>query len=264
MSGLPRPASAPERLLSDTPKKQRLDTLLVERGLAKTRSRARDLIQRGTVEVAGETVTKPGQTISADSELTVEEGASRYVSRGALKLIAALEAFGFDPSGCNALDIGASTGGFTQVLLERGADRVTCVDVGHGQLAEELRNNPRISNLEGLDARRLTAGHLMQPVTAITADVSFISLTKALPAALALGAPGCWLVALIKPQFEVGPDAVGKGGVVRDEAVRDAACEAVKIWVSQQPGWSVSGVIDSPVSGRHGNREYLLGAIKNE
>lgn len=241
-------------------KQDRLDLRLVERGLATTRSRARDLIRRGLVRVDGEPASKPAQMISQTASLDVSGDANRYVSRGAAKLIQALEAFGFDPQGRLALDIGASTGGFTQVLLERGAASVTAVDVGRGQLSEKIRDDARVTALEGADARGLTAALIPQPVSAIVADVSFISLTKALPGALQLAAPGCWLVALVKPQFEAGPQGVGKGGVVRDEGVRQRAVESVGNWLETQPGWSVSGIVLSPLEGGDGNIETLIGA----
>ncbi len=241
-------------------KRQRLDTLLVTRGLAATRARARDLIKRGLVRIDGEAGGKPARMTREDAALEVAGEAGGYVSRGAEKLISALNNLGFDPKGRNALDIGASTGGFTQVLLERGAAHVCCVDVGRGQLSAELKGDPRVRVLEGTDARTLSPELIAGPVTAIVADVSFISLAKALPAALKLAAPGCWLVALVKPQFEAGPDAVGKGGVVRDEAVRQRAVAGVREWLENQPGWQVAGIIESPITGGDGNIEFLIGA----
>jgi 23S rRNA (cytidine1920-2'-O)/16S rRNA (cytidine1409-2'-O)-methyltransferase len=241
-------------------KRDRLDILLVARGLAATRSRARDLIKRGAVRVNNVLADKPARMTLQDVLLEITGDASRYVSRGAEKLIAALDKFGFDPQGRHALDVGASTGGFTQVLLERGAAKVTAVDVGKGQLNAILKDDPRVRALEDTDARKLTSALVPEPVTAITADVSFISSTKALPAALKLAAPGCWLVALIKPQFEAGPQAVGKGGVVRDETVRQGAVESVRDWLESQPGWKVAGVIESPITGGDGNIEFLIGA----
>lgn len=240
--------------------RKRLDIALTESGLVKTRSRARDLIVRGRATVDGETVRKPGAPVPDGAELAVDERETAYVSRGALKLDAALESFGFGAEGVRALDIGASTGGFTQVLLERGAAHVTAVDVGRGQLDVTLALDRRVSELEGFDARDLTPEHVPDPVTAIAADVSFVSVTKVLPAALALAAPGCWLVALIKPQFEVGREHVGKGGVVRDETALQLAVDTVAGWLAGQPGWRVVDVVRSPVRGRAGNLEFLLGA----
>lgn len=246
--------------MPETPDKERLDQMMVRRGLARTRSRARDIILQGQVKIAGEVASKPGQIVAADAEITLQDGADRYVSRGAHKLIAALDEFGFDPQGLNALDIGASTGGFTQVLLERGAAHVTAVDVGTDQMADEIRSDPRITNLEGVDARNLNSESVAGDIGAIVADVSFISLTKVLPAVLPLAAPGCWLVALVKPQFEVGPKGIGKGGIVRDEATRIAAIDAVRDWIAVKPGWDIRGIIESPIKGGDGNQEYLLGA----
>ena len=246
--------------MADPVKKERLDILLAERGLAATRSRARDLIRRGLVRVDGVVAGKPAQMISQTASLDVTGDANRYVSRGAEKLIKALDAFSFDVQGRVALDVGASTGGFTQVLLERGATHVWCVDVGQGQLSPQLKDSPRVNSLEGTDARTLSSALIVNPVTAIVADVSFISLTKALPAALKLAAPGCWLVALVKPQFEAGPEAVGKGGVVRDETARQRAVDGVRDWIEGQPGWEVTGVTQSPIKGGDGNIEFLIGA----
>jgi 23S rRNA (cytidine1920-2'-O)/16S rRNA (cytidine1409-2'-O)-methyltransferase len=241
----------------------RLDVALVERGMAPTRSRARDLIRSGLVRVGDEVCTKPGAEIPPTADLSVEGDLARAVSRGGQKLAAALDAFAFEPEGCVALDVGASTGGFTQVLLERGARKVYAVDVGQGQLHASLAADPRVVSLEGLDARKLTRTVLAEPVGIITADVSFISVTKALGPALTLAAPGCMLVALVKPQFEVGPDRVGKGGIVRDEAAREDALQAVGAWIAAQPGWRISGSIQSPVKGGSGNVEYLVGARRD-
>lgn len=242
------------------PEKIRLDTLLTLRGLAPTRSRARDLVKRGLVLVAGQIETRPGVDLAADAEIAVAEDWSGYVSRGALKLAAALDQFGFDCEGRTALDVGASTGGFTQILLRRGARRVYAADVGAGQLHPDITADPRVVNLEGTDARTLGPSLVPEPVDAIVADVSFISLAKALPAALGLAAPGAWAVALIKPQFEAGREHVGKGGIVRSEAARDAALAGVVGFFEAQAGWRVAGTMPSPIEGQSGNREYLLGA----
>jgi 23S rRNA (cytidine1920-2'-O)/16S rRNA (cytidine1409-2'-O)-methyltransferase len=243
--------------------KTRLDTSLVARGLVQSRARARDLILRGLVTVDGVTETKQAAMVGADARLQVESGAAGYVSRGAEKLIAALDHFGFDAEGRVALDVGVSTGGFSEVLLERGAAKVYAVDVGQNQLNARLREDARIVVLEKQDARQLTRTLVPEPVQALVVDVSFISLTKALPAALVLTAPGAWLAALVKPQFEAGPEAIGKGGIVRDEAVRDAAVKAVGDWMAAQPGWRVMGVIPSPILGGSGNAEFLLGAVRD-
>jgi 23S rRNA (cytidine1920-2'-O)/16S rRNA (cytidine1409-2'-O)-methyltransferase len=246
--------------LSNPQKKARLDNLLTERGLANTRSRARDLIMCGFVMVDGTLANKPAQLISETAFLEVMGDANRYVFHGAEKLIKALDEFGFDIKGRIALDVGASTGGFTQVLLERGSAHVWCIDVGRDQLSSELKDDPSVNVLESTDARTLTHDLIPEPVTAIVADVSFISLTKALPATLKLSGRGCWLVALVKPQFEAGPDAVGKGGVVRDVAARQLALESVRDWIGSQQGWTVTDIIQSPIEGGDGNIEFLIGA----
>lgn len=241
-------------------KKMRLDRILVDRGLAVTRSRAADLIRLGAVSVGGVTALKPGALLDPGASLTVAADASPFVSRGGLKLAAALDAFRLDPKGRIALDIGASTGGFTEVLLERGAARVFAVDVGRDQLHATLRGDPRVVVLEGTDARRLDGGIVEDPVGAIVADVSFISLTKALPAALSLAARGAWLVALVKPQFEVGREWVGKGGIVRDAKARERAVAEVRAFIDATPGWKAFAEMPSPIAGGSGNEEALIGA----
>jgi 23S rRNA (cytidine1920-2'-O)/16S rRNA (cytidine1409-2'-O)-methyltransferase len=238
----------------------RLDRILVERGLAVTRSRAADLIRLGAVSVEGRPALKPGALIEPGARLMVEAQASPFVSRGGLKLASALDAFGLEPKGLVALDIGASTGGFTEVLLARGAKRVFAVDVGRDQLHDKLREDRRVVVLEGTDARALDAAVIDGPVGAIVADVSFISLTKALPEALKLAAPGAWLVALVKPQFEVGRDAVGKGGIVRDAQARARAVAEVRAFIDATPGWNVFAEMPSPIPGGSGNEEVLIGA----
>lgn len=238
----------------------RIDQLMTERGLVPSRSRARDLILRGLVSANGIRIGRPGATVPEDAAIAIAEEWSGYVSRGALKLAAALDAFGFDPEGRVALDLGASTGGFTQMLLRRGAARVYAVDVGRGQLDPALREDPRVTLLEGTDARALDASLIPEPPTAITADVSFISLTKVLPAAFALAAPGAWAAMLVKPQFEAGRAAVGKGGIVRDTAARAEALAGVERFVAALPGWRALPAIPSPITGGDGNVEYLLGA----
>jgi 23S rRNA (cytidine1920-2'-O)/16S rRNA (cytidine1409-2'-O)-methyltransferase len=231
--------------------------------MAATRSRARDLIRRGCVKVDGEIAHKAGQEVADTAAIEVAEGALPYVSRGGLKLKAALDAFNLSAAGCTAVDIGASAGGFTDALLQAGAVRVYAVDVGRGQLNQSLRRDPRIVNLEGCDARRLTAAEIPEPVAAIVADVSFISLTKVLPAVLRLAAPGAWLVALLKPQFELEPAAIGKRGIVKDQSARDRAVSKVREWLRAQLGWRVLGVIPSPILGGSGNQEFLIGARRD-
>jgi 23S rRNA (cytidine1920-2'-O)/16S rRNA (cytidine1409-2'-O)-methyltransferase len=240
----------------------RLDNLLVARGLAATRSRARDLILRGQVLVAGKAAEKAGAMVGEDVEIALVPGSgAEAVSRGGLKLAAGLDAFGFTPDGQAALDIGASTGGFSELLLARGARRVYAVDVGHSQLHASLRRDARIVNLERTDARRLDASLIAEPVGAIVADVSFISLAQALGPALALAGPRAWLVALVKPQFEAGREHVDRSGIVRDEAARQAAVAKVRDWLADEVGWRIAGVVPSPIAGGSGNREFLLGAV---
>lgn len=241
----------------------RLDAVLVERGLVATRSRARDLILRGLVTVDGAVVNRPAHRIRGDERLAVDEVAAGYVSRGAEKLIAALDVFGFDPTARCCLDLGSSTGGFVQVLLERGASRVVAVDVGTGQLRARLAADDRVLSLEQMDARTLTGDGLPCVVSAITADLSFISLTKAIGPALDLAARHSWLVALVKPQFELGPEAVGKGGIVRNPELGPEAVRNVANWVMGRPGWRIVGQIPSPIPGGDGNVEFLLGAVRD-
>lgn len=242
----------------------RLDEVLVRRGLFPSRSRARDAILRGTVRVDGAPARKAGRETSDAAEISVDDPARAYVSRAALKLLAGLDAFTFDPAGARALDIGASTGGFTQVLLERGAVHVTAVDVGHGQMARELRENPRVACLEGLNARDLSAADLggVRP-DFVVADVGFISLKLALPPALGLARPGGRAVLLVKPQFEAGREAIGKGGLLRDPADAARIAQTLRAWLDAQPGWRCVGLAPSPLEGGDGNREFLLGAVKD-
>ncbi|HEU0061704.1 MAG TPA: TlyA family RNA methyltransferase [Hyphomicrobiaceae bacterium] len=241
-------------------KRSRLDLALVKRGLAPSRAQAQDLIRRGLVAVAGNIELRPAAAVGDTAAIAVAD-APQYVSRGGLKLAAALDHFAFAVAGVVALDIGASTGGFTEVLLARGAARVYAVDVGHGQLHARLARLPGVVSREGQDARALDARIVPEPVGAIVADVSFISLTKALPAALALTAPKAWLIGLIKPQFEAGRAAVGKGGIVRDAADRRRAIALVAGWLGAQAGWRVADVIASPIRGGSGNQEFLIGAV---
>jgi 23S rRNA (cytidine1920-2'-O)/16S rRNA (cytidine1409-2'-O)-methyltransferase len=248
---------------SENAPSQRLDLALVERGLVATRAKARDLIARGEVSVDGRVVSKAAMGVRAAQTIAVDAQAAAQVSRGAVKLAAALEHFGLDARGRTALDVGASTGGFTQTLLERGAERVYAVDVGKGQLHATLTSDARVVSLEDCDARTLDHTLVPDAIGAIVADVSFISLTKALPAALALAVAGCWLVALVKPQFEVGRDGIGKGGVVRDEALRERALADVRDWLTVQAGWTVIGTMPSPIEGGSGNVEFLIAAVKS-
>jgi 23S rRNA (cytidine1920-2'-O)/16S rRNA (cytidine1409-2'-O)-methyltransferase len=244
-------------------KKRRLDQQLVEAGLAPSRTRAADLVRRGCVTVAGETALKPGALVAADAVLAVTPGAGDYVSRGGLKLAAALDALGLDPAHRVSLDIGASTGGFTETLLARGAAKIYAVDVGRGQLHDALRADPRVVSLEATDARKIDAALIPEAVNAVVADVSFISLTQALPSALKLAASDAWLVALVKPQFEAGRAAVGKGGIVRNEEDRQRAVARVRGFL-EDAGWEVTGLIPSPIEGGSGNVEFLIGARLKE
>jgi 23S rRNA (cytidine1920-2'-O)/16S rRNA (cytidine1409-2'-O)-methyltransferase len=243
-----------------TMSRSRLDQLMVERGLAGSRAKAQALVLAGQVFSGERRLDKPGQTIAPDVPLEVRAPAVPYVSRGGLKLAHALDHFGIDPAGMMALDIGASTGGFTDVLLQRGAARVYAVDVGRGQLDWRLRGDPRVVVLEKINARQLRREHVPEAVDLVVCDVSFISLELALPAPLALAAPTALLIALIKPQFEVGKGQVGKGGVVRDAALHEAVCARISRWLAEEQGWRVRGVIASPITGPKGNREFLVAA----
>lgn len=242
--------------------RQRLDQLLVTRGLAESRARARDAILRGHVTVDGRVAGKPGEAVAADADLLVTDPAAAYVSRAALKLVAGLDAFAIDPAGKRCLDLGASTGGFTQVLLARGAAAVVAIDVGHGQMHPTVAGDPRVANREGVNARALTFADVGFAPEILVSDVSFISLTLALPPALALAAPGARGVFLVKPQFEVGRDKVGKGGLV-EPADGTAAALRIRDWLEGRDGWHVLGLVPSPITGGDGNREFLLGAQRD-
>jgi len=234
---------------------------MVARGLAQSRARARDLILRGRVTVDGAPAEKPSLGVDATAEILVA-GAASWVSRAAEKLVAGLDAFAVDPAGRRCLDLGASTGGFTEVLIARGAAAVAAVDVGHGQLHPRIAADPRVTSIEGLNARDLAAADLPFAPDLIVADVSFISLRLALAPALALAAPAAAGVFLVKPQFEVGRDGVGKGGIVRDPALADAAAAEIAGWLDGRDGWRVEGLVPSPIAGGDGNREFLLGAAR--
>lgn len=240
--------------------KQRADAALVERGLVESRAKAQALIMAGKVFTGERRIEKPGQPVAAEAALTVRGQDHPWVSRGGLKLAAGLARFGIDPRGLTCLDIGASTGGFTDVLLTNGAAKVYAVDVGHGQLAWKLRQDPRVVVLERTNARRLTGARVPEPVDLLVCDASFIGLRILLPAPLALARPGARLIALIKPQFEVGKDRVGKGGVVRDPALHREVCETVAAWLNALPDWQVLGLTESPITGPEGNKEFLIAA----
>jgi len=240
----------------------RLDQLLVSREFFATRSRAADAIKRGHVAINGRVAEKPGQRVETTAEISISDPAHKYVSRAALKLLSALDHFDVDVSGAIAADIGASTGGFSQILLERGAARIYAVDVGHDQLAQSLRNDAQVISMEGLNARHITKAHIPEPLDVIVCDVSFISLKLALPQVLGLAAANAELITLIKPQFEVGRNNLGKGGIVRDDALRQKAVEDIATWLTKDMNWHVSGLMPSPVSGSDGNEEFLLHAVK--
>lgn len=244
--------------------KQRVDQLLVERGLAESRAKAQALVMAGLVFSGERRIDKPGATLAAGVPLTVKGKPHPWVSRGGVKLAHALEHFGVEPAGCICLDIGASTGGFTEVLLAKGAAKVYAVDVGHGQLDWKLREDKRVVVLERTNARHLTREHVPDPIDLVVCDASFIGLRTVLPAPLALTKPAAVLVALIKPQFEAGPEKVGKGGIVRDEAVRTEVCETISTWLAGQSGWTVVGIAPSPIEGADGNKEFLIAARKEK
>ncbi len=239
----------------------RVDQLLVERGHAESRARAQALVLAGLV-FSGETkLAKSGQTLPADAPLEVRGRDHPWVSRGGIKLAHALDHLGLDPAGVTAMDIGSSTGGFTDVLLSRGAARVFAVDSGTNQLAWKLRQDPRVTVLEQTSARVLTRVQIDQPCSWVVCDASFIGLAKVLEVPLRLAAPQCQLVALIKPQFEVGRGEVGKGGVVRDPVLHQRVCDEVAQWLSGG-GWTVRGIVPSPITGPEGNVEFLIWASR--
>lgn len=239
--------------------KRRIDQLLVERGLAESRTRAQALVMAGVV-FAGETrVDKPGQQVPVDAPVEVRGRDHPWVGRGGVKLNNAIEHFELDPSGAVAMDIGSSTGGFTEVLLARGADHVFAIDVGTNQLAWKLRQDPRVTVLEQTNARELTPELIDRPCDWVVCDASFIGLAKVLEVPLRLAASRCTLVALIKPQFEVRREEVGKGGIVRDPALHARVCGEVREWL-EAAGWRIEGIIESPIKGSEGNVEFLVAA----
>ncbi len=242
---------------------QRLDQLLVSLDLVASRARARDAISRGTVTVNGRVVTKPSLTFPLNAAITINDPAQDYVSRAALKLVAALDHFELDPTGHECLDIGASTGGFTEVLLKRGAAHVTAIDVGHDQLHPRLVASPRVTNIEGLNARYLTAeDYDEREITFLVSDVSFISLKLALAPALELAEPGAHCVLLVKPQFEAGRDAISKAGLLKEPETAPAVAAELERWLSEDMGWTSLGMIPSPIAGGDGNEEFLLAGRK--
>ncbi|AXV14590.1 TlyA family rRNA (cytidine-2'-O)-methyltransferase [Neorhizobium sp. SOG26] len=242
---------------------QRLDQLLVTLDLVASRARARDAISRGTVTVNGRVVTKPSLTFPSNAEISIDDPAQDFVSRAALKLVAALDHFKLDPAGHACLDIGASTGGFTEVLLMRGAEHVTAIDVGHGQMHPRLLDHPRVTNLEGVNARYLTPeDYDEREITFIVSDVSFISLKLALAPALELAEPGAVCVLLVKPQFEAGRDAISKAGLLKEPETAPAVAAELERWLAEDMGWESLGLIPSPITGGDGNQEFLLAGRK--
>lgn len=241
--------------------RRRLDQLLVDRGLAESRAKAQALVIAGLVYSGEKRLDKPGTSYAEETPVEVRGQPHPWVSRGGVKLAHGLDHFALDPAGAVAIDVGSSTGGFTDVLLSRGAAKVYAVDVGHGQLAWKLRNDPRVVVLERTNARHLTSAEIPDAADIVVCDASFIGLETVLPAALGLAKPGAALVALIKPQFEVGPARVGKGGVVRDPALHDEVCARIAGWLPTE-GWDVLGIEPSPILGPEGNREFLVAARK--
>ncbi len=245
-----------------TMKKQRLDLLLVARGLAESRTKAQALIMAGLVYCGEQKLDKAGAEFAEDLEITVRGREHPWVSRGGMKLAKAIEHFKIDVSGAIAMDVGASTGGFTDVLLTHGAAKIYAVDVGHGQLDVKLRHDARVVVMENTNARHLTAEMIGEPLDIIVCDASFISLKKVLPAALTLAKPGAQLITLIKPQFEVGKAEVSRGkGVIRDPMLHQQVCDDISVWVAGE-GWRVIGITPSPITGPKGNVEFLLYAKK--
>ena len=244
---------------------QRLDQLLVTLNLVDSRSRARDAIARGTVKVDGRIITKSGQIVSSTVQIEMDDPASAYVSRAALKLVAALDHFKLDPTGCECLDVGASTGGFTEILLARGAAHVTALDVGHAQMHPRIADDPRVSNIEGVNARYLEADDIDdRPIDFVVSDVSFISIKLALPPALELALPGSYCALLVKPQFEAGRDAIGKRGLLKEPDTAPAVAAELERWLVEDMGWESLGLIPSPIAGGDGNEEFLLAGRKPE
>src|SRR5690348_17115319 len=238
--------------------KRRADQLLLDQGFVESRAKAQALILAGLVSCAGRRVDKPGERLAADAALALKGRDHPWVSRGGVKLAHALDHFDIAVDNKIALDVGASTGGFTDVLLARGAERVYAVDVGHGQLAWKLRQDPRVVVHERLNARHLSRADIPEPVHFISCDASFIGLRTVLLAPLALAAERGELIGLVKPQFEAGGEQVGKGGIVRDPAIHREICDRVADWIAMQPNWTVVGIVESPILGPDGNREFLL------
>ncbi len=252
-----------ETAMSNSSENHRLDQLLVSRGLFASRSRARDAVARGTVRVNGKVVTKPSLTFPGNVVFEISDPAQDYVSRAALKLVAALDHFQLDPRNRECLDVGASTGGFTEVLLKRGASHVTSIDVGHGQIHPRIENDRRVTSIEGFNARFLTSDDIdNRQISFIVSDVSFISLKLALAPALELAEAGAFAVLLVKPQFEAGRDAISKAGLLKEPETAPAVAAELERWLVEDMGWVSLGLIPSPIAGGDGNEEFLLGGKK--
>lgn len=245
------------------PKKKRLDQMLVDRGLVESRTRAQALVMAGLVFSGEQKLAKPGQQLAEDAPLDVRGRDHPWVSRGGIKLAHAIKHFGLDPAGVTAMDIGSSTGGFTDVLLQSGAAHVFAVDSGTNQLAWKLRQDERVTVLEQTSARILTPNLIDRPVSWVVCDASFIGLAKVLEVPLQLAGPRCRLVALIKPQFEVGREEVGKKGVVSDPMLHDRVCGEVRQWI-EGLGFEVQGIVESPIKGPEGNIEFLISAQRDQ
>ncbi len=247
--------------MAKKPAKMRLDDALVERGLAEDKSRAQALIMSGVVYSDTVRLDKPGINVTTEDDITVKGRGHPWVSRGGIKLAHGLKHFEFDPTGLTCVDVGASTGGFSDVLLHNGAAKVYAVDVGHGQLDWKLRSDERVVVMERTNARSLDAAQIPDTIGAVVCDASFIGLRTVLPAAMSLATQGAFLVALIKPQFEVERHQVGEGGVVRDAQLHRAMCDMIHEWLADQQGWRVLGIEQSPIKGPEGNIEFLIGAV---
>ncbi len=243
-------------------KKIRADLMLFEKGLTETRTKAQALILAGKVYVGQKRINKPGTLLLADESVVVRSRGHKWVGRGGVKLEAALKAFSLNPEDRVIADIGASSGGFTDVILAYGAAKVYAIDVGRGQLHNKLRSHPKVVCLEKTNARYLTRRHIQEPLQAITCDVSFIGIEKVLPAAIRLTDEQAWLVTLVKPQFQLGRGKVAKGGVVRDTKLHEEACDYVAAWLEKEMKWRVLGITPSPIEGAKGNKEFLIAAIK--
>ena len=242
--------------------KKRADQLLVDRGLVESKTKAQARIMAGQVYTETKRIDKPGQPLAEDAPLTVKGEDHPWVSRGGLKLEKGLREFNIDPAGKVCMDVGASTGGFTDVLLTNGAAKVYAVDVGHGQLAWKIRKDERVVVMERTNARHLTTEQVPEALDMIVCDASFIGLETVLPASMALAGPGALMVALIKPQFEVGKGRVGKGGVVREPELHQEVCDRIENWLNEETDWVVLGLTESPIKGPEGNIEFLIAARK--